>query len=204
MEIVCLDFEGVLIPEVWIKFAEKTGIDALKVTTREIPDYDELMKLRMGILNEHGYGLKEIQDVVATMEPLEGALEFMQWLMPRFQVVILSDTFYEFVMPLIAKLGYPTLFCHRLAVDDKGRIRDYILRQPDPKRTSVKAFHSLNYTVYAAGDSYNDTTMLSEADAGFLFNAPANVVQEFPQFPHVQSYAELQAKLIAASPRQLD
>lgn len=204
MEIVCLDLEGVLIPEVWINFAEKTGIDELRVTTREIPDYDELMRMRLDIINRHGYGLKEIQEVVATMDPLPGAAEFVQWLRPRFQMVILSDTFYEFVMPLIAKLGYPTLFCHRLEVGEDGRINKYILRQPDPKRASVKAFHSLNFRVYAAGDSYNDTTMLGEADAGFLFDAPPNVVADFPQFPLVTSYEQLKQKLLDASPRHLD
>ena len=203
MEIVCLDFEGVLIPEVWIKFAEKTGIDELKVTTREIPDYDQLMKMRMEILNTHGFTIGQIQEVVATMEPLPGAKEFLVWLRKHFQLVILSDTFYEFVMPLIAQLDYPSLFCHKLEISAEGHISDYILRQSDPKKHAVKAFHSLNYTVYAAGDSYNDTTMLSEADQGFLFNAPENVVTEFPQFPHVTSYNELKQKLIEASPRNL-
>lgn len=200
MDIVCLDLEGVLIPEVWIKLAERTGIDELKATTREIPVYDVLMKQRLRILNEHGLGIREIQEVVATMEPMEGAADFIAWLNTRFQVVILSDTFYEFVMPLMIKLGYPTLFCHKLEIDDSGKIVDYILRQPDPKRTSVKAFHSLNFKVYAAGDSYNDTTMLAEADAGFLFKAPDNVIAEFPQFPQVNSYDELKAQLVKLSP----
>jgi phosphoserine/homoserine phosphotransferase len=196
VDIVCLDLEGVLIPEVWIKLAEKTGIEELKVTTREIPDYDVLMKLRMDICDQHGFGIKEIQDVVATMDPMEGATEFIAWLRERFQVVILSDTFYEFVQPLIAKMGYPTIFCHKLEINEEGRIVNYILRQPEPKLSSVKAFHSLNFKVYAAGDSYNDTTMLGEADAGFLFNAPDNVIVEFPQFKTVNNYEELKAQLI--------
>lgn len=195
MDIVCLDLEGVLIPEVWIKLAEKTGIEELKITTREIPDYDVLMKQRLKICDEHGLGMREIQDVVATMDPMEGAPEFIAWLRQRFQVVILSDTFYEFVQPLIAKLGYPTIFCHKLEIDDDGHIKGYILRQPEPKQSSVKAFHSLKFKVYAAGDSYNDTTMLGEADAGYLFNAPDNVIAEFPQFPLVNNYEELKAKL---------
>ena len=201
MQIVCLDLEGVLIPEVWIQFAEATGIPELRVTTREVPDYDVLMKQRMKILDAHGLRLSQIQDVVGSMDPLEGAIDFVAWLRERFQVVILSDTYYEFVMPLIAKLGYPTLLCHKLKVDGEGRVADYILRQKDPKRQAVKAFHGLNYQVIAAGDSYNDTTMLAEADAGILFHAPDNVIREFPQFPAVDDYATLQQTILAASER---
>lgn len=201
MQIVCLDLEGVLIPEVWIKFAEATAIPELRVTTRDIPDYDVLMKQRLRILDERGLGLREIQEVIATMEPLEGAADFVAWLRQRFQVVILSDTYYEFVMPLIARLGHPTLLCHRLVTDASGRVTDYVLRQPDPKRQAVKAFHALNYKVIAAGDSYNDTSMLGEADAGILFHAPPNVIAEFPQFPAVHSYADLQQEILAASDR---
>ncbi|MBU6950541.1 bifunctional phosphoserine phosphatase/homoserine phosphotransferase ThrH [Hahella sp. HN01] len=199
MELACLDLEGVLIPEIWIAFAEKTGIDALRATTRDIPDYDVLMRQRLRILNEHGYGLPDIQAVIATLEPLPGAQEFVAWLRRRFQVMILSDTFYEFAMPLMEKLGWPTLLCHRLEVDERGRVTNYVLRQKDPKRMSVQAFHGLNYRVIAAGDSYNDTTMLSEADAGILFNAPDNVITEFPQFPAVFTYDELRAEFIKAS-----
>lgn len=201
MHIVCLDLEGVLIPEVWIEFAEATGIEALRVTTREIPDYDVLMKQRMKILDEHGLRLSQIHDVVRGMKPLEGAIDFVAWLRERFQVVILSDTYYEFVMPLIAQLGYPTLLCHKLEVDAEGRVRNYILRQPDPKRQAVKAFHALNYKVLAAGDSYNDTNMLAEADAGFLFRAPDNVIREFPQFTAVHDYEGLKEQFLAASER---
>jgi phosphoserine/homoserine phosphotransferase len=203
MEIVCLDLEGVLIPEIWIKFAEKTGIAELRVTTREVADYDLLMKQRIRILAEHKLGLKEIQDVVATIEPLPGAVEFMRWLRQHFQVAILSDTYYEFVMPMMAHLGYPMLLCHKLEVDAQGRVVDYILRQKDPKRHAVKAFHALNYKVLAAGDSYNDTNMLTEADAGFLFHAPDNVIAEFPQFPAIHTYEELKAAFIRSSQRKL-
>ncbi len=196
MDIVCLDLEGVLIPEIWIKFAEKTGIPELRLTTRDVPDYDLLMKRRLQILADNRLGLKEIQDVVATVEPLPGAVEFMQWLRPRFQVAILSDTYYEFVMPLMPQLTNPMVLCHKLEVDAQGRVINYLLRQKDPKRQAVKAFHSLNYRVLAAGDSYNDTGMLEEADAGFLFHAPQNVVADFPQFPAVNTYAELQEQFL--------
>lgn len=204
MELACLDLEGVLIPEIWIGFAEKTGIDALRATTRDIPDYDVLMKQRLGLLKEHGLGLPDIQEVIATMAPLEGAKDFIDWLKERFQVVILSDTFYEFSQPLMRQLDFPTLFCHRLIADSSGAIVDYKLRQQDPKRQCVKAFHGLNFRVIAAGDSYNDTTMLAEADAGILFRAPENVIAEFPQFPAVTSYDELRQAFLAASDRDLD
>lgn len=203
MELACLDLEGVLIPEIWIAFAEKTGIEELKATTRDIPDYDVLMKQRLSILKEHNLGLNEIQDVISTLEPLTGAREFVDWLRERFQVVILSDTFYEFAQPLMRQLGFPTLLCHKLEVAENGEITDYKLRQADPKRTSIKAFHSLNYRCIAAGDSYNDTTMLSEADAGILFNAPDNVIAEFPQFPAVRGYDSLKAEFLKASERNL-
>lgn len=203
MEIACLDLEGVLVPEIWINFAEKTGIEELKATTRDIPDYDVLMKQRLSILNQHKLGLNEIQEVIDSLGPMEGALEFVDWLRERFQVVILSDTFYEFAQPLMRQLRWPTLFCHRLEVAEDGRIVDYKLRQKDPKRSSVKAFHSLNYRCIAAGDSYNDTTMLSEAEAGILFKAPKNVIEEFPQFPAVNTYEELKQEFIKASVREL-
>ncbi|MFG1491433.1 bifunctional phosphoserine phosphatase/homoserine phosphotransferase ThrH, partial [Oceanospirillum sp. HFRX-1_2] len=155
MELACLDLEGVLIPEIWIAFAEKTGIEELKATTRDIPDYDVLMKQRLRILDENGLKLPDIQAVIAELEPLEGAKEFVDWLRERFQLVILSDTFYEFAAPLMKQLGFPTLLCHKLEVDEEGRITDYTLRQRDPKRQSVRAFQLLNYRVIAAGDSYN-------------------------------------------------
>ncbi|HEV8077282.1 MAG TPA: bifunctional phosphoserine phosphatase/homoserine phosphotransferase ThrH, partial [Marinobacter sp.] len=176
MELACLDLEGVLIPEIWIAFAEKTGIEELKATTRDIPDYNVLMKQRLKLLDQHGYGLPQIQEVIGELDPLPGAAEFLGWLRERFQVVILSDTFYEFAMPLMAKLGYPALLCHKLEVATNGQITNYLLRQHDPKRQSVRAFQLLNYRVIAAGDSYNDTTMLAQAEAGILFHAPQNVI----------------------------
>jgi len=203
MEIACLDLEGVLVPEIWIGFAEETGIAELKATTRDIPDYNVLMRQRLSILEEHNLGLPDIQAVISTMAPMEGALEFIDWLRERFQVVILSDTFYEFSHPLMRQLGFPTLFCHRLIADEQGKIVDYKLRQVDPKRQSVEAFHGLNYRVIAAGDSYNDTTMLAEADAGILFKAPDNVIAEFPQFPAVHSYGDLRQEFANASERDL-
>ena len=203
MEIACLDLEGVLIPEIWIGFAEKTGIDELRATTRDIPDYDVLMRQRLRLLQEHQLGLYDIQEVIAKMAPLDGAKDFLTWLKAHFQVVILSDTFYEFSHPLMRQLDFPALFCHRLVADDKGTIIDYKLRQQDPKRQCVKAFHALNFRVIASGDSYNDTTMLSEADAGILFQAPDNVIEEFPQFPSVENYEELKQEFSKASNRNI-
>ena len=202
MELICLDLEGVLIPEIWIAFAEKTGIEALKATTRDIPDYDVLMRQRLDILEKEGYGLNEIQTVISELDPLPGAKEFLDWLAPRYQVIILSDTFYEFAMPLMAKLGHPTLFCHKLEVAEDGKITDYFLRQKDPKRQSVRAFQLLNYRVIAAGDSYNDTTMLKQAEAGILFKSPQNVIDEFPQFPAVHTYEELKLEILKVSETQ--
>ncbi len=196
MEILCLDLEGVLVPEIWIAFAEQTGISALKATTRDIPDYDQLMQQRLRILDEHQLGLSEIQSVINQLHPLEGAKSFLDWARSEFQVIILSDTFYEFAMPLMQKLAMPTLLCHRLITDESGRIVNYKLRQKDPKRASVIALQSLNYRIVAAGDSYNDTTMLSQADSGILFRAPENVIQEFPQFPAVFAYDDLKQKLL--------
>jgi phosphoserine/homoserine phosphotransferase len=192
LQIACLDLEGVLVPEIWINVAERTGIEALRITTREEPDYDVLMKRRLGILEQHGLRLPDIQEVIGGMRPLPGAPEFLDWLRARFQVVILSDTFYEFAMPLMRQLGHPTLFCHRLGVDAEGRIVDYHLRMPDQKRHAVEALHQLRFKVLAAGDSYNDTAMLGAADVGILFRPPDNVIAEFPQFPVTRSYAELQ------------
>ena len=203
MEIACLDLEGVLVPEIWIAFAEKTGIESLKATTRDIPDYDVLMQQRLRILDENGLKLSDIQSVIATLQPLEGAAEFVNWLRERFQVIILSDTFYEFSQPLMRQLGFPTLLCHRLITDENDRVVSYQLRQKDPKRQSVVALKSLYYRVIAAGDSYNDTTMLSEAHAGILFHAPDNVISEFPQFPAVHSFDDLKREFIKASNREL-
>jgi phosphoserine/homoserine phosphotransferase len=203
VEIACLDLEGVLVPEIWIDFSDRTGIKELRATTRDIPDYDVLMQQRLRILREHGLGLPDIQAVIAGMEPMPGAREFVDWLRERFQVVILSDTYYEFAQPLMRQLGFPTLLCHRLESDDKGMIVNYHLRQKDPKRQSVKAFHSLNYRCIAAGDSYNDTTMLAEAEAGILFRAPDNVIREFPQFPAVHEYDDLKREFLKASNREL-
>jgi phosphoserine/homoserine phosphotransferase len=191
MILACLDLEGVLVPEIWISFAEKTGIEELRLTTRDIPDYDILMKGRLKILAEHKFKLKDIQDVIGSLRPLDGAREFLDWLRTEFQVVILSDTFYEFAMPLMKQLGYPALFCHSLTVGQDGAIVDYRLRIKDQKRLSVESFRKMNFQVVAAGDSYNDTTMLAAADAGILFCPPDNVKKEFPQFPVAEDHREL-------------
>lgn len=203
MELACLDLEGVLVPEIWIAFAEATGISELRATTRDVPDYNVLMKQRLRLLDQHGLKINDIQDVIATLKPLPGAIEFVDWLRERFQVIILSDTFYEFSQPLMRQLHWPTLLCHRLITDASGRVVDYKLRQADPKRASVQALHSLNFRVLAAGDSYNDTSMLAEADVGFLIHAPQNVIDEFPQFKSVHSLAELKVAFIEASERPL-
>ena len=191
MDIVCLDMEGVLVPEIWIEFAEKTGIEELKATTRDIPDYDVLMKQRLAILAENNLKLRGIQEVIATLSPLEGAVDFLDSLREQYQLVILSDTFYEFAKPLVEQMKWPTIFCHKLVVQPDGAVTDYKIRQKDPKRMSVRALQSLNFSVFAAGDSYNDTTMLEEADAGFLFRSPANVIEEFPQYRVTNEYSEL-------------
>ncbi|MCH7707941.1 MAG: bifunctional phosphoserine phosphatase/homoserine phosphotransferase ThrH [Myxococcales bacterium] len=198
MKLACLDLEGVLIPEIWINVAERTGIEALRRTTRDEPDYDLLMRSRLEILAEHGLRLPDIQEVIGSMRPLEGAAEFLDWLRERFQVVILSDTFYEFADPLMAQLGRPTLFCHRIETDDSGRVVDYHIRLEDQKRKAIEAFHQLNFQVIAAGDSYNDTSMLSEADAGILFRPPDNVIEDFPQFAVTRSFEELRAEFAKA------
>jgi len=203
MELVCLDLEGVLVPEIWINFAKKTGIKALEATTRDIPDYDVLMTQRLNILREHGLGMADIQAVIAEMGPLEGAKEFVEWVRTHFQLIILSDTFYEFAHPLMQQLGWPTIFCHKLEVGSDGMITDYKLRQPDQKREAVKALHGLNFRVIAAGDSYNDTSMLGEADHGFLFDAPDNVIAEFPQFESIRGYDNLKAAIRRVSVRDI-
>ena len=201
MEIACLDFEGILVPEIWINVAKRTKIEALKVTTRDISDYDVLMRQRLKILEENQLGLPDIQHVIADMGPMEGAHEFLDWLRERFQVVLLSDTFYEFAEPLVKRLGYPILLCHRLELNGDGRICGYHLRQKDSKRMAVKALRNLNYRVIGVGDSYNDTTMLTEADVGILFRPPDNVIVEFPQFPVTRDYQQLRQAFLDASNR---
>ena len=186
--LACLDLEGVLLPEIWIKFAEKTGIEELKLTTRDIPDYDQLMKSRLDILKQNNLKLKDIQNVISSLSPLDGSYDFLSWLKSEFQVIILSDTFYEFAQPLMEQLDFPTLFCHKLIINSRGDIVNYKLRQKDQKTKAVKAFQGLNFQVISAGDSYNDVGMLQQADAGILFNPPASVVDEFPQFPVARSY----------------
>lgn len=195
--IVVLDLEGVLVPEIWIAVAEATGIDALRRTTRDEPDYDVLMRYRLDLLDRHGLDLAGIQEVIGGLAPLPGAAEFVAALREQGQLVILSDTFEEFARPLMRQLGWPTILCHRLRVEG-GRITGYELRMPDPKRHAVEAFQGLNYRVVAAGDSYNDTSMLLAADAGFLFHAPANVVAEFPQLPALDDYDALLAAITDA------
>ena len=203
MEIACLDLEGVLIPEVWINVAERTGIEALQATTRDIPDYDVLMRQRLNILADHGLGIREIQDVISSMAPMEGALEMLDWLRERFQVVILSDTFYDFAEPFMRQLNWPALLCHKLVIDSDGKVSDYLIRQKDPKRQSVRAFQLLNFRCIATGDSYNDTTMLKQAEAGILFRPPNNVIEEFPQFPVATNYEQLRQEFKNASLRDL-
>jgi phosphoserine/homoserine phosphotransferase len=194
--IACLDLEGVLVPEIWINVAERTGIATLRRTTRDEPDYDKLMRGRLAILDQHRLTLRDIQAVIDTMAPLDGALVFLDWLRSRTQVIILSDTFGEFAAPLMRKLGYPTLFCNSLEVDTSSRVTGYRLRIEDGKRRAVEALRALNFRVVAAGDSYNDTTMLRAADAGILFRPPANVVADFPQFPVTTTYPELEAAFV--------
>jgi len=201
VQIVCLDLEGVLVPEIWIAFSERTGIPELRRTTRDEPDYDKLMRFRLDLLRKHRLGLPDIQKVIRDLGPMPGAKDFLDALRTRYQVLILSDTFYEFAMPLMAQLGMPTLFCHRLETDAAGFLTGYRLRMPDQKRASVKALKSIAFQVIAAGDSYNDTAMLGEAHAGILFRPPQNVIDEFPQFPVVRDYPGLAAAVDAASAR---
>ena len=196
--IACLDLEGVLLPEIWIKFAEKSCIDELKITTRDIPDYSKLMRARLQILQSHKLKINDIQEVIKTLTPLEGAKEFLLWLKSEFQVIILSDTFYEFSGPLMKQLDYPTLFCHQLVIDNKGSIIDFHLRQEDQKTKAVKALQGLNFKVISAGDSYNDTGMLKQADSGILFCPPESVIKEFPQYPIAKNYIEFKALLMSA------
>ena len=191
MFLVCSDLEGVFVPEVWINVAEKTGIEDLRRTTRDEPDYDKLMRYRMKILDEHGLKLHDIQNVIAQIKPLPGAVEFIAWMKERTQLIVVSDTFIQFADPLMKQLGRPTLFCHTLLMDETNRITGYTLRQKDPKRKTVEALQSLTYQVIAMGDSYNDTTMLQQAEVGILFNPPKNVIHDFPQFPVTYDYEQL-------------
>ena len=195
MQLVCLDLEGVLVPEIWIEFAERTGIPELRRTTRDEPDYDKLMKFRLDLLRQHKLGLRDIREVISGTRPMAGAKEFLDTLRRDFQVIILSDTFYEFAMPLMAQLGMPTLMCHKLEADASGMLVNYHLRMPNQKMEAVRRFKEINFKVIAAGDSYNDTAMLTEADAGILFCPPQNVINEFPQFPVTRNYAELRAEI---------
>ena len=195
MHLVCLDLEGVLLPEIWIAVAEKTGIDDLNRTTRDEPDYDRLMRYRLDILSRHNIGIDLIQEVIGSLEPVPGALEFTRWLISKTRLIILSDTFAEFAAPLMKQLGYPTLFCHTLVVDDGGRIVDYNLRQQDQKRNAVIAFQNLNFDVIAAGDSYNDLGMLQAADHGILFRPPESMKTKFPDFPVTTDHSELRARI---------
>jgi phosphoserine/homoserine phosphotransferase len=201
--IACLDLEGVLLPEIWIKFAEKSGIDELKLTTRDIPDYNVLMQKRIKILQKHNLKITDIQNVIKTLNPLKGAKEFLLWLKSEFQVIILSDTFYEFSGPLMQQLEYPTLFCHQLIIDENGKIIDFKLRQEDQKTKAVKALQGLNFKVISAGDSYNDIGMLQQANSGILFCPPENVIKEFPQFPIAKNYSDFQALLLSAKEKLL-
>ena len=201
MKIVCLDLEGVLVPEIWITFAERTGIPELRRTTRDEPNYDTLMKYRLGILTQHKLGLPDIQKVIGEMGPMDGARAFLDQLREDYEVIILSDTFYEFAHPLMRQLAWPTLFCHSLEADASGMLVNYHLRMPDQKREAVKRFKELNFTVVAAGDSYNDTAMLGEAHAGILFHPPENVVREFPQFPVTRDFDALRREIDAAFAR---
>ena len=197
--VVCLDLEGVLVPEIWINVAVKTGIDDLKITTREMPDYDKLMRQRLDILDRQALKIGDIQAVIAKMGPLEGAADFLAWLRERYQVIILSDTFYQFVQPLMRQLGFPTLFCNQLEIEGNGRIVNYRMRMQNPKKHAVAALKSLNLFTMAAGDSYNDTAMLGEADAGFFFRPPDHLPKEFPEFPVTQNYGELQELFVQAA-----
>lgn len=191
MDIICSDLEGVFVPEIWINVAKKTGIEELKLTTRDISDYDVLMKRRLSILDQHHLKIQDITDVIATMAPFDGAVEFVDWMRSRSQLIVLSDTFIQFAKPLMKKLGFPTLLCHTLTIDPDGRISNYNLRQSRAKRQTVLALKTLYYKVIAFGDSYNDTDMLKEADKGFLFRPPQNVIDEFPEFPVTRTYEEL-------------
>ena len=191
MQLVCLDLEGVLVPEIWIAFSEATGIGELRLTTRDEPDYDKLMRYRIEILAKNNLKLKDIQKVIGGMEPLPGAMDFIASLREKSQFIILSDTFEEFARPLMAKLGYPTLFCNNIETAADGSVSGYTLRQQNGKKSSVAAFKTLNFRVFAAGDSYNDLQMINEADSGCLFRAPQAIRKEYPNIPCVDTYEDL-------------
>jgi len=195
MKLIVADMEGVFLPEIWIKLAEKTGIDALKLTTRDISDYDVLMTRRLAILEENKLTLQDIEAVIATIDPLDGARQMLDWIRDRAQIIILSDTFEEFVRPLLVKLGRPTVFCHNLTIDSYGKIVQYNIRTDNQKSRAVAAFQSLNYEVIAFGDSYNDIGMIQTADHGFFFDPPSSVVTDFPDVPVTRNYAELKQML---------
>jgi phosphoserine/homoserine phosphotransferase len=197
MYLICSDLEGVFVPEVWINVADKTGIQELRRTTRDEPDYNLLMHNRMKILDQHGLKLHDIQQVIAQIRPLPGAIEFIEWVKERTQLIVVSDTFIQFADPLMKQLGRPTLFCHSLIMDDTNRIIDYKLRQPDPKRKTVEALQGLQYQVIAMGDSYNDISMLKQADIGILYRPPQNVIDDYPEFPVVMDYEKLK-KILSA------
>jgi phosphoserine/homoserine phosphotransferase len=197
MHTICCDLEGVWIPEIWINVSKKTDIKELKLTTRDIKDYDELMTYRLKILKEHNITLKDIQDVIATLKPLDGAFEMIKWLQSQSRVIIVSDTFVEFADPLMKQLDYPTLFCHSLEVDENNMIVGYKLRQVDPKRQVVKALQSLKYEVIAFGDSYNDMTMLEQADKAFLYKPPQAVMEDYPQFNVATNYTEMKEQILS-------
>jgi phosphoserine/homoserine phosphotransferase len=196
MYIVCSDLEGVFVPEVWINVAEKTGIPELRLTTRDVPDYNVLMRSRIEILKEKGLTLKDIQNVIAQIRPLDGALDFIDWLKERTQLIVVSDTFIQFAAPLMKQLGRPTLFCHSLVIDEDKMIIDYKLRQKDPKKKTAEALQGMNYQVIGMGDSYNDISMLQQSDVGILFRPPENVIHDYPQLPVVQDYEELKKILV--------
>jgi phosphoserine/homoserine phosphotransferase len=195
MKILVADLEGVFLPEIWINVAEKTGIEELRLTTRDISDYDVLMKKRLAILKEHKLKIQDIENVIACLDPLDGALDLLNWIRQKTQIIILSDTFEEFAKPLMAKLNYPTLLCHNLTIDEHGNITDYNIRIENQKQQAVKAFKKMNYHVVAFGDSYNDTAMIQEADQGFFFNPPDSVKKDFPQFPVADDYCQLRAMI---------
>jgi phosphoserine/homoserine phosphotransferase len=201
MQMICLDLEGVLVPEIWIEFAKRTGITELTRTTRDEPDYDKLMQFRIGLLTQHKLKLADIQNVIAGMGPMPGAREFLDDLRSRYQVLILSDTFYEFAQPLMRQLAWPTLLCHKLEVDEAGFVQRHVLRMPDQKRHAVNALRGLNFQVIAAGDSYNDTGMLGAAHAGFFIHPPEPIVKQFPQFPVTRNYADLKIAIDDAAAR---
>ena len=199
MYLFCSDLEGVFVPEVWINVAEKTGIPELRRTTRDEPDYDKLMHYRMKILDERGLKLHHIQEVIAQIRPLPGAVEFLEWVKERMQLIVVSDTFIQFADPLMKQLNRPTLFCHTLVMDETNRIIDYKLRQPDPKRRTIEALQSLKYQVIGMGDSYNDISMIKQADQGILFRPPDNVVKDYPELPVTHDYEEVK-KIVSGLP----